>query len=97
MLTVIVFITISNQSHGAFLAEARDREDFFNYLIRLMVIEQDWTQRVWVMSDVGQGRCSAFEKSYIVYEEECTRRYYPFICETGRFFFLSTSIESSTL
>lgn len=72
------------QSHRAFLAEARDHEDFFNYLVRLMVIQPDWTQRVWVMSDVGSGRCSAFEQSYIVFEEECTRRYYPFICETGR-------------
>ncbi|GFO27981.1 class a scavenger receptor srcr domain with c-type lectin domain [Plakobranchus ocellatus] len=70
------------KSHGAFLAEARGREGFFNYLVRLMVIEQDWAQKVWVMADLGLGRCSAFEQNYIVYEEDCTRKFYPFICET---------------
>ncbi|CAG5132059.1 unnamed protein product, partial [Candidula unifasciata] len=83
------------QSHGAFLAESRDREDFFNYLIRLMVIQPDWTQRVWVMADVGLGRCSAFELSYVVYEEECTRRYYPFICETDPQVSAPTELESA--
>ncbi|GFR58263.1 neurotrypsin [Elysia marginata] len=70
------------KSHGAFLAEARGREGFFNYLVRLMVIERDWAQKVWVMADLGTGRCSAFELNYIVYEEDCTRKFYPFICET---------------
>lgn len=53
--------------------------------MRLMVIEPKWTQRVWVMSEVGSGRCAAFEQSYIVYEQDCSRRYHPFICETGEF------------
>ena len=66
------------------MAEARGREGFFNYLVRLMVIERDWAQKVWVMADLGIGRCSAFEQNYIVYEEDCTRKFYPFICETGR-------------
>ncbi|CAL1535561.1 unnamed protein product [Lymnaea stagnalis] len=68
--------------HGAFLAEARDREGFFNYLMRLMVIDPTLIQRVWVMSETGGGRCAAFENSYLVYEQDCSRKYYPFICET---------------
>lgn len=49
-----------------------------------MVIDPNWAQRVWVMSDVGANRCSAFELEYLVFEEDCDRRYYPFICETGK-------------
>ncbi|KAK0049320.1 protein bark beetle [Biomphalaria pfeifferi] len=70
------------QLHGAFLAEARDREGFFNYLMRLMLIDQTWAPRVWVMSDISRSRCAAFEKTYLVYEQDCARLYYPFICET---------------
>ncbi|KAH9500139.1 hypothetical protein Btru_077291 [Bulinus truncatus] len=70
------------QNHGAFLAESRDREGFFNYLMRLTLIDQSWAPRVWVMSEANNGRCAAFEKTYLVYEQDCGRLYYPFICET---------------
>lgn len=69
------------QSLGAFLAEGKGREGFYNYLLRLMRNRNDPSERVWVMSEVGSGRCSAFENTYIVYEEDCWNLLYPFICE----------------
>ncbi|XP_012945265.1 protein bark beetle [Aplysia californica] len=83
------------QSHGAFLAEARDREGFFNYLIRLMVSDMDWSTRVWVMSGAGSDRCSALEVQNIVYEQDCARRYYPFICETDPYVEIPEELASS--
>lgn len=68
---------------GAFLAEARGREGFFNYLLRLMRNANQGKDRVWVMSEVGTSRCSALEHNYILYEEDCWNLLYPFICEKG--------------
>lgn len=66
---------------GAYLADSRGLEEYFNYLLRLMRNNNDGKDRVWVMSEVGSGRCSALEYSYIIYEEDCWTLLYPFICE----------------
>ena len=81
-LTAFVFLCV-HQEIGAFLGEARGREGFFNYLLRLMRNLNDGKDRVWVMSEVGSSRCSVLENTYVTYEEDCWNLLYPFICEKG--------------
>nr|KAG5700697.1 hypothetical protein BaRGS_029062 [Batillaria attramentaria] len=83
------------QSLGAFLAEGKGREGFYNYLLRLMRNQNDPRSRVWVMSEVGSGRCSAIENTYIIYEEDCRNILYPFICEKDPYLAPPPGLESS--
>ncbi|XP_076442507.1 protein bark beetle-like [Babylonia areolata] len=86
---------------GAFLGEARGREGFYNYLLRLMRNTNNPEERVWVMSEVGSSRCSALEYSYIVYEEDCWNLLYPFICEKDPYLsppgWLESSVRAMTI
>ncbi|KAK6181325.1 hypothetical protein SNE40_009204 [Patella caerulea] len=64
-----------------YLADARNRGRFLEYLLRLMRNVNEPQMRVWVNGEVRSRRCSSFEYDYVVEEEDCTRLLYPFICE----------------
>lgn len=71
------------QDNEGFLAEAKNRLEFFQYLLRITMNKYQDTKRVWVYSEVSSGRCSAFEKNYVVEEYDCYYVMHPFICEKG--------------
>ncbi|KAL3873370.1 hypothetical protein ACJMK2_036499 [Sinanodonta woodiana] len=67
--------------NNGFLAEIKDRQAFIAYLLRLTQNVYDPARRVWVYGEVTSGRCSAFEKNYVVEEYDCYNVMHPFICE----------------
>ena len=73
------------QENEGFLAEAKDRQEFFRYLLRLTENVYNPKLRVWVYSEMPSGRCSAFEKNYVVEEYDCYYILHPFICEKGKY------------
>ncbi|XP_052783699.1 protein bark beetle-like isoform X2 [Mya arenaria] len=67
--------------NGGFLADAKGKHDFFRRYLRLIMNVYAETKRVWVYSEVTSGRCSAFEKNYVVEEYDCFYVMHPFLCE----------------
>ncbi|XP_033735968.1 LOW QUALITY PROTEIN: protein bark beetle-like [Pecten maximus] len=66
---------------NGFLAEVKDRENFIRYLIRTTESVYKETLRVWIYAEVAVGFCSSFENNFIVSEQECHRKFLPFVCE----------------
>ncbi|XP_021367968.1 protein bark beetle-like isoform X3 [Mizuhopecten yessoensis] len=66
---------------NGFLAEVKGRENFIRYLIRTTESVYKETQRVWIYAEVAGGYCSSFEDNFIVAEQECHRKFLPFVCE----------------
>lgn len=66
---------------NGFLAEVKDRENFIRYLIRTTESVYKETLRVWIYAEVAVGFCSSFENNFIVAEQECHRKFLPFVCE----------------
>lgn len=69
------------KENDGFLAEAKDHEEFFRYILRLTENVYSEKMRVWVYSEMRSGRCSAFERNRVVEEYDCYYVLHPFICE----------------
>lgn len=69
------------RENDGFLAQVKNNQEFLRYILRLTENVYNENMRVWVFSELQPGRCSAFEKNYVVEEYDCYYIMHPFICE----------------